>query len=397
MPTRPNWSRVVQAWARRAAARRGQGAATAVVAAAALGAAGCAGLETPSAAGGRDTASRSLSPEQLREVAATFEAQGRADTAQMLFAAADRRSGAVPAGPADLPGAGRPPAPPSPAPPAPVRLAGSERPRPEPEGPPAPAAPRDEPVAAELVAAELVAAELVAAELVAAELVAAELVAADQEPPVGPEESAAGGDAASAAEIAAAVPEPGAPATGDDPAPAAGGVKPAAPREPIFLSELTPFPGGPTPFGPGSSVEPAVPAAAVEFAPAKVRRLSEATMSAGFDPPGAPAPVPTGETPHLAVWQAAPLGGAAKADAEPAPVEPPRPGRATLDLSPPPIGRAALDLWGAPDLPAAPAEGPPAGNAIPVLVPVLFESAGPEAPPSPRDGRDEAPRGHARF
>ncbi len=93
---------------------------TAAVAAAALGVGGCAALQTPSVVGGKNAASRTLSPDQLREVAIAFEEQGRGEPARMLFAAADRRAG----GPSSsVPPAPFEPAPVAPAPPAPVQLA----------------------------------------------------------------------------------------------------------------------------------------------------------------------------------------------------------------------------------------------------------------------------------
>lgn len=76
-----------------------------------LGATGCAALRTPSGVAGPNAAARTLSAEQLREIAATFEAQGRAEPAAALLAAADRRAG-VPAARPQVPPA------PAPAPPA---------------------------------------------------------------------------------------------------------------------------------------------------------------------------------------------------------------------------------------------------------------------------------------
>ena len=84
---------------RRAAARRRTVAGLAVAAAGVAGVTGtvgCAGFDTPSARHGRGSASRALNPEQLREVAAMFEAQGKGDRAGALLAAAGRREGRPP-------------------------------------------------------------------------------------------------------------------------------------------------------------------------------------------------------------------------------------------------------------------------------------------------------------
>ncbi|MFH5805851.1 hypothetical protein [Alienimonas sp. DA493] len=129
MPTRLNRDRVEDALRRHRAWRHGRRAALAAVTAAALGVGGCASLKTPSAAGGKNAALRSLSAEELREVAVMFEAQGRTERAERLFAAADRRMGVPPAGPhaAPLDGEGEAgeAVPPSPIPTAPVQLAES--------------------------------------------------------------------------------------------------------------------------------------------------------------------------------------------------------------------------------------------------------------------------------
>ena len=117
MPIRPPW-RSAAAW------RRTRRPAAAAVAAVAFGVGGCAALETPSGTAGKNAASRTLSTEQLREVAATFEAQGREDSAERLFAAADRRDGRRPgAPPPAVPAHPDHGAPPSPIPPAPTQIA----------------------------------------------------------------------------------------------------------------------------------------------------------------------------------------------------------------------------------------------------------------------------------
>ncbi|WP_171187146.1 hypothetical protein [Alienimonas chondri] len=140
MPTRLNRTRVGDVLRRHVAWRHGRRAALAAATAAALGVGGCATLKTPSAAGGKNAALRSLSPNELREVAAMFEAQGHADRAEHLFAAADHRSGVSPirrdAAPLDgADGAGSPP---SPIPSAPVQLAEATPERPSPPEPPSP-------------------------------------------------------------------------------------------------------------------------------------------------------------------------------------------------------------------------------------------------------------------
>ncbi|MEM9701614.1 MAG: hypothetical protein AAF907_04135 [Planctomycetota bacterium] len=106
------------------ALRRDRRPAAIATAAALLGLSGCASLSPSHVGGAARTASRTLSPEQLREVAATFEAQGRAERAEVLFAAADRREGFVPSAPGTTPPAVEQPIEPPPqTPPAPVMLA----------------------------------------------------------------------------------------------------------------------------------------------------------------------------------------------------------------------------------------------------------------------------------
>ncbi|MFH5803135.1 hypothetical protein [Alienimonas sp. DA493] len=116
MPTRTSW-RLAAAW------RSARRPAVVAVAAAALGTGGCSALQTPSMTGGKNAAARTLSPEQLREVAATFEAQGRQARADRLFAVADRRAGVPASRPAAPTGVEPRVEPPSPVPLAPTQLA----------------------------------------------------------------------------------------------------------------------------------------------------------------------------------------------------------------------------------------------------------------------------------
>ena len=136
MPTQLNWRADVVSWRRQAARWRNRQAATAAVAVVVLGISGCATLKTPSVVGGKNAATRSLSAVQLREVAATFEAQGHTDRAERLYAAADRRSGVLPN---DEPhhDAVTPAAPPSPIPASPAQLADATSARPAAEPKPA--------------------------------------------------------------------------------------------------------------------------------------------------------------------------------------------------------------------------------------------------------------------
>ena len=145
MPTRNNWRRSVAAW-RRAHNVTGRGAAAALAAAAAVGASGCSTFDTPSVRHGRAASTRALSPDQLREIAATFEAQGRLEPAVAVAAAADRRGGLPgrPAQPAERP------EPVSPVGAAPMRLAAAPAPPAEPT--PAPVAQPPAPAVAPAVA-----------------------------------------------------------------------------------------------------------------------------------------------------------------------------------------------------------------------------------------------------
>ncbi|QDT17076.1 hypothetical protein [Alienimonas californiensis] len=147
MPTRSPW-RLVAAW------RNVHRPAAAAVAAAVLGVGGCSALQTPSMSGGKNAAARTLSPEQLRQVAATFESQGREERADRLFAVADRRAGVRPA-PPGAPRPMEPPAePPSPVPPAATQLAQAPPAAPAPTGPAARPAPgRVQQVSADVEAA----------------------------------------------------------------------------------------------------------------------------------------------------------------------------------------------------------------------------------------------------